>query len=209
MALSGDARVSHQVEAADFRVEHVPPPTPIAARSARRRTTSAPSGARARRQAIDARGRQQVAAVLMEPNAGTNGIVAPDGYWPRLREETLRRGVLLIADEVMSGFGRCGEWFAVAAARRGRPARPDDAGQGPDARPRALGAVVLSREVAERLEHQPAGRRASLLRPPAGLRAGPSRPSRPTRTSGPGGTLARCSARAMVPALRPMQARCP
>ena len=61
---------------------------------------------------IDAQGAQQVAAVLMEPNAGTNGIVAPDNFWPALRELTRARGVYLIADEVMSGFGRCGEWFA-------------------------------------------------------------------------------------------------
>ena len=59
----------------------------------------------------------------MEPNAGTNGIVAPDSYWPALRRATSERGVWLIADEVMSGFGRCGEWFAWQ--RHGESARPD------------------------------------------------------------------------------------
>lgn len=55
-----------------------------------------------------------VAAVLVEPVAGSNGlIVPPDGYMQRLREICTRNNVLLIADEVMSGFGRCGEWFAV------------------------------------------------------------------------------------------------
>src|SRR5205823_10155706 len=61
---------------------------------------------------IDRKGAESVAAVLMEPNAGTNGIVAPENYWLGLREVTRSRGVFLIADEVMSGFGRCGEWFA-------------------------------------------------------------------------------------------------
>jgi taurine---2-oxoglutarate transaminase len=39
--------------------------------------------------------------------------VPPDDYWPRLREITQKYGILLISDEVMSGFGRTGEWFAV------------------------------------------------------------------------------------------------
>ena len=55
-----------------------------------------------------------VAAVIVEPVVGTNGVlVPPKEYLPRLREICDRRGVLLIADEVMSGWGRTGEWFAV------------------------------------------------------------------------------------------------
>jgi taurine---2-oxoglutarate transaminase len=55
-----------------------------------------------------------VAAVLVEPVVGTNGVlVPPPEYFPRLREICDRRGVLLIADEVMSGWGRTGEWFAM------------------------------------------------------------------------------------------------
>lgn len=55
-----------------------------------------------------------VAAVLMEPVVGTNGVlVPPPEYWPRLREICDRHGVLMIADEVMTGWGRTGEWFAV------------------------------------------------------------------------------------------------
>ncbi len=54
------------------------------------------------------------AAVLIEPVVGTNGVlVPPPEYLPRLREICDRHGVLLIADEVMSGWGRTGEWFAV------------------------------------------------------------------------------------------------
>lgn len=57
-------------------------------------------------------GKDTVAAVMLEPHAGTNGIVAPPEYWPKVREICNRYGILLIADEVMSGFGRVGEWFA-------------------------------------------------------------------------------------------------
>jgi taurine--2-oxoglutarate transaminase len=55
-----------------------------------------------------------VAAVLVEPVVGTNGVlIPPPEYFPRLREICDRRGVLLIADEVMSGWGRTGQWFAM------------------------------------------------------------------------------------------------
>ncbi|MEM0348670.1 MAG: aspartate aminotransferase family protein [Candidatus Caldarchaeum sp.] len=55
-----------------------------------------------------------VAAVIVEPVVGTNGvIVPPPEYLPKLREITRKHGVLLIADEVMSAWGRVGEWFAV------------------------------------------------------------------------------------------------
>jgi taurine--2-oxoglutarate transaminase len=55
-----------------------------------------------------------VAAVLVEPVVGTNGVlVPPPEYFPRLRKICDRHNVLLIADEVMSGWGRTGEWFAV------------------------------------------------------------------------------------------------
>lgn len=55
-----------------------------------------------------------VAAVLVEPIVGTNGVlVPPPEYMPRLRRICDRQGVLLIADEVMTGWGRTGKWFAV------------------------------------------------------------------------------------------------
>ncbi len=55
-----------------------------------------------------------VAAMIVEPVVGTNGVIVPvPEYLPRLREITRKHDVLLIADEVMSGWGRVGEWFAV------------------------------------------------------------------------------------------------
>jgi taurine--2-oxoglutarate transaminase len=55
-----------------------------------------------------------VAAVILEPIVGTNGlIVPPDGYLQSIREVCDRHGILLIADEVMAGFGRTGKMFAV------------------------------------------------------------------------------------------------
>ncbi len=59
-------------------------------------------------------GPHNVAAIIMEPVVGTNGIlVPPPGYLAGVRELCDRHGILLIADEVMAGFGRCGEWFSI------------------------------------------------------------------------------------------------
>ncbi len=59
-------------------------------------------------------GPQTIAAVLVESVTGTNGvIVPPKGYMAGLRQICDRHGILLICDEVMSGFGRTGRWFAV------------------------------------------------------------------------------------------------
>jgi len=63
---------------------------------------------------IQLEGPQTIAAFILEPVTGTNGVlVPPDGYLQGVREICTKHGILLIADEVMSGFGRTGEWFAV------------------------------------------------------------------------------------------------
>jgi taurine---2-oxoglutarate transaminase len=63
---------------------------------------------------IQFEGPETIAAMIVEGVAGTNGIlVPPDGYMQGLRELCTRYGILLIVDEVMSGFGRTGEWFSV------------------------------------------------------------------------------------------------
>jgi taurine--2-oxoglutarate transaminase len=57
---------------------------------------------------------ETVAAVLLEGVVGPNGVhVPPPGYWRRVRALCDRFGILLIADEVLSGFGRTGRWFAL------------------------------------------------------------------------------------------------
>jgi len=59
-------------------------------------------------------GPDTIAAIVLEPVVGTNGIlVPPPGYLAGVRELCDRFGIVMVADEVMSGFGRCGEWFAV------------------------------------------------------------------------------------------------
>ncbi len=66
------------------------------------------------RDTIMVEGAQTIAAIILEPVVGTNGILVPTpGYLAGVREICDRHGILLIADEVMAGFGRCGEWFAI------------------------------------------------------------------------------------------------
>ena len=63
---------------------------------------------------IQLEGPSTIAACILEPVTGTNGIlVPPDGYLEGLRKICDKYGILMIADEVMSGFGRTGTWFAV------------------------------------------------------------------------------------------------
>jgi adenosylmethionine-8-amino-7-oxononanoate aminotransferase len=65
--------------------------------------------------AIEAAGPGTVAAFVAEPIVGATlaAAVPPDGYWAAIAEVCRRHGVLLIADEVMTAFGRTGTWFGV------------------------------------------------------------------------------------------------
>jgi adenosylmethionine-8-amino-7-oxononanoate aminotransferase len=65
--------------------------------------------------AIREAGPGRVAAFLAEPIVGATlgAVVPPDDYWPAIAEVCARHGVLLIADEVMTGFGRTGRWFGL------------------------------------------------------------------------------------------------
>ncbi|MGH2446803.1 MAG: aminotransferase class III-fold pyridoxal phosphate-dependent enzyme [Candidatus Limnocylindria bacterium] len=63
---------------------------------------------------IQLEGPNTIAAFILETVTGTNGIlVPPDGYIKGVREICDRYGILMIADEVMAGFGRTGKWFAI------------------------------------------------------------------------------------------------
>jgi taurine--2-oxoglutarate transaminase len=62
---------------------------------------------------IQMEGPDRIAAVFLEGVTGANGaLVPPPEYWPRMREICDRYGILLVADEVFTGFGRTGRWFA-------------------------------------------------------------------------------------------------
>ena len=155
MALSGDTRTVSQVDAAALRVVHVPPP--YAYRCPFGTVSPEECAAAAVRRVAEVIGELTagaVAAVMMEPNAGTNGVVAPDSFWPALCAATRAAGVYLIADEVMSAFGRCGEWFAWQ--RYGAECRPDimTLAKGLTGAHLPLGAVVVSASVARALEPQ-------------------------------------------------------
>ena len=103
---------------------------------------------------IQQEGPHTIAAILLEPITGSNGIIVPPAGWMRgVRELCDRYGILLIADEVMSGFGRTGKWFAI-----------DHEGVAPDLMSIAkgltsgyvpLGAVMVSDRVAEHFETNP------------------------------------------------------
>lgn len=63
---------------------------------------------------IQLEGPRTIAAFILETVTGTNGIlIPPAGYLQGVREICTRHGILMIVDEVMSGFGRTGEWFAI------------------------------------------------------------------------------------------------
>lgn len=66
-------------------------------------------------EAILAEGADTVAAFLGEPVQGAGGVIPPqDDYWPTVREICNRHKVLIIADEVITGFGRTGDWFGLS-----------------------------------------------------------------------------------------------
>jgi taurine---2-oxoglutarate transaminase len=63
---------------------------------------------------IQLEGPNHIAAIFLESVSGTNGIlIPPDGYLQGVRELCTKYGILMVCDEVMAGFGRTGEWFAI------------------------------------------------------------------------------------------------
>lgn len=65
-------------------------------------------------QILDLDGPGTFAAVFLEPIPGANGVlIPPPGYWKRIRQACDRHGTLLVADEVLTGFGRTGRWFGI------------------------------------------------------------------------------------------------
>jgi taurine--2-oxoglutarate transaminase len=106
------------------------------------------------RDTITFEGPGTIAAIILESVVGTNGIlVPPPGYLAGVRQLADEFGIVFIADEVMAGFGRCGEWFAV-----------DHWGVTPDLITFAkgvnsgyvpLGGVIISDRIAESFQTRP------------------------------------------------------
>jgi len=95
-----------------------------------------------------------VAAVLLETVVGTNGIlVPPEGYLAGVRALCDEHGIVFVADEVMSGFGRCGEWFAVD--RWGVTPDLICFAKGVNSGYVPLGGVILSRRIADVFRDRP------------------------------------------------------
>ena len=67
---------------------------------------------------IDDLGADTIAAFLAEPILASGGvIIPPKGYHARFKAICEKHDILYISDEVVTGFGRCGEWFASGATR--------------------------------------------------------------------------------------------
>ncbi|MGH2544070.1 MAG: aminotransferase class III-fold pyridoxal phosphate-dependent enzyme, partial [Ardenticatenaceae bacterium] len=100
-------------------------------------------------------GSENVAAVLLEGWNGSSGIIQSprnQEYFQRLREFCNKYGILIIADEVMSGFGRTGKWFAIEHAG----IEPDimAVAKGLTSGYLPLGATIVSEEIAAHFENQ-------------------------------------------------------
>lgn len=128
---------------------HVPPSYPY-------RQTEDPVEALER--AILREGPDTVAAFIAEPVIGSGGLIppAPD-YFPRVREVCDRYGVLLIADEIITGFGRTGKWFAL----HHWGVQPDLVAfaKGVTSAYLPLGGVLVSREIHRTILDAPAAER--------------------------------------------------
>ena len=120
---------------------------------------------------IQLEGPHTIAAFILETVTGTNGIlVPPDGYLQGVRELCDKYGILMICDEVMAGFGRTGEWFAVDHWN----VVPDiiTMAKGLTSAYVQLGAVGMRRAHRRSLQGQGVLRRADLQQPSARLRRG-------------------------------------
>ncbi len=93
---------------------HIQSCYPYRFQGARDGETIGEAAARELEEAILREGPDSVAAFVGEPIHGAGGVIYPtDDYWPRVREICTRYNVLFIADEIITGFGRTGRWFAV------------------------------------------------------------------------------------------------
>jgi putrescine aminotransferase len=116
------------------------------------------AAAEAVEKAILAEGPDTVAAVIAEPVMGAGGvIVPPDSYFPKLREICDEYDVLMITDEVITGFGRTGRWFAMGHWG----VEPDlvSFAKGVTSGYLPLGGVIASKRVHDAINSAPADRK--------------------------------------------------
>jgi putrescine aminotransferase len=93
---------------------HIQPCYPYRFQGARAGETIGQAAARELEETILREGRDSIAAFIAEPIHGAGGVIYPtDDYWPEVRKVCTRHEVLLIADEVITGFGRTGRWFGL------------------------------------------------------------------------------------------------
>jgi putrescine aminotransferase len=108
----GGMSAMHAQAGVDPSVEHVLPPYAWRHGAGLSPDELGRRAADALEERILALGADRVAAFFGEPLQGAGGvIVPPDSYWPRVQEICRRHDVLLVADEVITGFGRTGRWF--------------------------------------------------------------------------------------------------
>nr|WP_211588540.1 aspartate aminotransferase family protein [Allorhizocola rhizosphaerae] len=101
---------------------------------------------------IERLGAENIAAMIGEPILGGGGVIAPPpDYWPRVRELLSQHGILLIADEVITAFGRTGAWFDSPG--RGMDADIIVTAKGLTSGYAPLGAVLMREAVGETVAH--------------------------------------------------------
>ncbi len=122
-------------------------------------------------QVIQFEGPDKIAAIVLEGVTGSNGlIIPPDDYWPRIREICDRYGILLVSDEVMSGFGRTGKWFGVD--HWGIVPDMITMGKGITSGYVPLGGVIVSRAIADHFADRPLPMGLTNSGHPLGVAAG-------------------------------------
>ncbi len=147
MSLSGDIRRT-KVEPGIPGIIHVPDPYCYRCSFHQQRETCNLECVSYIEEVIHYEDPERIAAIFMEGVTGSNGIFVPrDDYWPAVRALCDKYNILLVSDEVMSGFGRTGEWFAVD----NWDVKPDiiTMAKGLTGSALPLGAVAVSDEIAQ------------------------------------------------------------
>jgi len=122
-------------------------------------------------QVVEFEGPENIAAIVLEGVTGSNGLIIPPAdYWPRIRALCAKSRLLLVSDEVMSGFGRTGKWFGVDHWG----VTPDimTLGKGITSGYVPLGAVVVSRAIADYFENRRLPMGLTYSGHPVGVAAG-------------------------------------